>query len=128
MVLIIGGAKQGKLRYVLEKTGLREQNVVEDIKSASTERILYALQYAVREALNTGVEPFSALEKLLTQNPDVIIICDEVGGGIVPAHPDERILRETVGRLCCMLAERATHVERIFCSISMRLKGDDEWA
>lgn len=53
---------------------------------------------------------------------DSVIICDEVGLGIVPADKEERIYRQAVGRLCCRLAERADSVERVFCGIGMRIK------
>ena len=64
---------------------------------------------------------------LLEANPDVILICDEVGCGVVPVEPAQRARREAVGRLCCRLAERAERVERIFCGLPMVLKGEGPW-
>ncbi|MEG0441579.1 MAG: bifunctional adenosylcobinamide kinase/adenosylcobinamide-phosphate guanylyltransferase [Oscillospiraceae bacterium] len=59
--------------------------------------------------------------------PRVIILCDEVGCGVVPIAPEERAYRETVGRLCCRLAEQAVGVERVFCGLAMCLKGETIW-
>ncbi len=53
---------------------------------------------------------------------DAIIICDEVGLGIVPVIKEERVYRQAVGRLCCRLAEKADSVERVFCGIAMKIK------
>ena len=76
-----------------------------------------------------GVEQWPELEEneLLAANPEIILICDEVGSGVVPADPEQRLRREQVGRLCCRLAARAERVERIFCGLSMVLKGEGTW-
>ena len=60
-------------------------------------------------------------------NPGVVILCDEVGCGVVPVDPAERAWREETGRLCCELAQKADRVERIFCGLSMVLKGEGTW-
>jgi len=130
MILIIGGSRQNKLQYVLQKTGCKDCNVVEDFESAKDFEdvgILYNLHYAVREALNTNLDPFLEINDIVSENPDIIIICDEVGCGVVPISPDERLWRETVGRICCHLSGKADRVERIFCGIPMVLKGAGEW-
>ena len=67
-------------------------------------------------------------ESLLAANPDVILICREVGCGVVPVEAGERERREKVGRLCCRLAARAARVERIFCGMPMLLKGEGAWS
>ena len=48
----------------------------------------------------------------------------EVGGGIVPLDPEERVRRERAGRLACLLAERAEAVVRVFCGIPKVIKGE----
>ena len=50
------------------------------------------------------------------------VIANEVGGGIVPADPEERIKREAAGRLSCLLAERADTVIRVCCGLPQVLK------
>ena len=103
MILIVGGAGQGKLDYVLQKTGYTPDQVAHTPEDHLDE------------------------EELLTANPDLILICDEVGCGVVPIDPAQRAWREDVGRLCCRLAKRAERVERIFCGLPMTLKGDKPW-
>ena len=117
MILIIGGAGQGKLDYVLERTGYSAADVARSPEEAADKPIL------------AGLERWPELdgEVLLAANPGLIVICDEVGCGVVPARPEERDWREKVGRLCCRLAARAEREERIFCGLPMVLKGDGAW-
>lgn len=53
-----------------------------------------------------------------------VVIATEVGGGIVPADPDERVRREAAGRLSCLLAKRADTVIRVCCGLPKALKGE----
>ncbi|WP_295616076.1 bifunctional adenosylcobinamide kinase/adenosylcobinamide-phosphate guanylyltransferase [uncultured Intestinimonas sp.] len=121
MILVIGGAGQGKLDYVLGKTGLGPEDVARDPVSARTKPIFDGLAQWIR------AHPDGDLDDLLEVNPEVIVLCDEVGCGVVPVDPAERAWREAVGRLCCALAERARGVERVFCGLGMVLKGEDIW-
>ena len=52
------------------------------------------------------------LSTMIERNPDLIFICDEVGNGIIPLEKSERDYRECVGRVLCVLAEKAERVER----------------
>ncbi len=117
MILIIGGAGQGKLDYVLQKTGYGPAQVARTPEEARTRPVF------------AGLEDWPELDEaaLLEANPDVILICDEVGCGVVPVEPAQRARREAVGRLCCRLAERAERVERISCGLPMVLKGEGPW-
>ena len=117
MILIIGGAGQGKLAYVLEKTGYTVDQVARTPEEARARPVF------------AGLENWPELDEagLLSANPEVILICDEVGCGVVPVDPAQRARREAVGRLCCRLAARAARVERIFCGLPMVLKGEGPW-
>ena len=55
-------------------------------------------------------------------NPDIILICDEVGGGIVPLKKEDRIYREAVGRALCCAVKKSDRVERVMCGIGQCLK------
>ena len=57
-------------------------------------------------------------------NPDIILICDEVGGGIVPLKKEDRIYREVVGRALCCAVKKSDRVERVMCGIGQCLKCD----
>ena len=58
----------------------------------------------------------------IDKNPDCILICDEIGNGIVPIDRFEREYREQVGRILIEVAKRADRVERITCGIGQRIK------
>ena len=62
------------------------------------------------------------ISRLTDNYPDIILICDEVGGGIVPIEKTERDYRECVGRVLCELAKDADTVERVNCGIGRMIK------
>lgn len=66
--------------------------------------------------------PGSRKYGLSGKHPDTVIICDEVGSGIVPLDSFEREYRERLGRLLCEIAAKAERVERIVCGIGQRIK------
>ena len=70
-----------------------------------------------------GKSPLAEVEKLLPLWEDAIVITQEVGCGLVPIAPEDRIWREAVGRVNCRLAEYAETVERVCCGLGMTLKG-----
>ena len=117
MMLIVGGAGQGKLAFALRYSGLAPSQVSRDPRAGKP--IVAGLAGWMR-----GEEdPLPVLEALLRERPDVILLCDEVGCGVVPMDPADRAWRERVGRVCCALAERADTVVRLFCGLPTVLKG-----
>lgn len=124
MRLVIGGAHQGKLQWVLDQT--REAVVLDGascpIDSGQKADILNRLHLLVRRLLEQGEEPWRFVEELLCKNPGIIIICDELGCGIVPLQAFDRRWREETGRICCALARRAKRVDRVFCGIGSPIK------
>jgi len=122
MTLIVGGAGQGKLAYALEKTGLEESQVSYD--PACPAPVVAGLE----EWLRGCPAGMPVLEKLLEARPDVVILCREVGSGVVPMDREERAWRERVGRVCCDLAARADCVLRLYCGLPTVLKGEPPWS
>jgi len=118
MILVIGGFGQGKLSYALSMSGLDSSAVTLD--PTSPRPILADLE----QWLKTKEQPMDALDSYLAAYPDGIILCAEVGSGVVPMDPSERAWRERVGRTCCALAERAEKVIRLYCGIPTVIKGE----
>ena len=52
------------------------------------------------------------------------VLCCEVGSGVIPIDYETRLGRETVGRLCVRLAQRAECVVRMVCGIPTVIKGE----
>ena len=114
MVLIVGGMAQGKLEFARRELGVTawSDGVI------GAENCIYNLHRALRDQ----PEADALLERWLTEYPDGIVICDEVGCGVVPVDKEDRSWREKVGRTCCRLAERASAVYRVTCGLGARLK------
>lgn len=152
MEVYFGGAFQGKLEYVLEKKGCLKVAdgagcSLKDIKEAQVLNHLHLyikrLTYKEGAAYNTTVDDTITADDTITvdttakimpaaeiindiyeANPDIILICDEVGGGIVPLKKEDRIYRETVGRALCCAVKKSDRVERVMCGIGQCLKCD----
>lgn len=128
MELYVGGTAQGKLTYVLEKQNKNGNTItVADGESCTAEEIKKAdiinhLHLFVKRWLEEGKPKEELLDAIKQADPKVLLICDEVGAGVVPMKREERDWRETVGRLCCELAKEADRVERIICGIGVRVK------
>lgn len=152
MEVYFGGAFQGKLEYVLEKKGCLKVAdgagcSLKDIKEAQVLNHLHLyikrLIYKEGAAYNTTVDDTITTDDTITAdttaktipaaeiindiyeaNPDIILICDEVGGGIVPLKKEDRIYREAVGRALCCAVKKSDRVERVMCGIGQCLKCD----
>lgn len=109
MILIIGGAYQGKTEYA--KTQFDSQY-----------KIVNQYHLKVKEQLQNGQDPLREAEKLLTQEDRLIIISDEIGCGLVPVDAFERRYREISGRVNCYLAGEAEQVIQMVSGIATRIK------
>jgi adenosylcobinamide kinase/adenosylcobinamide-phosphate guanylyltransferase len=128
MILITGGAHQGKLNFAktlaaksFEETILLDgEHLTEEtsVKAA----IISRFHLYIRILLTKGHPVKEEVKRFLAQNPDVILTVTELGCGIVPMDAFDRQYRETVGRICCMLAEEAQAVYRVTCGIGIKIK------
>ncbi len=126
MKLYIGGYAQGKLNYVLQQSKLQNA-VIWDGSEMSGEwkgqpEVVNHFHLWVRRLIEEKQPAEEVVKQFLEQYPDVILICDEVGNGIVPMEPLEREYRERLGRLLIALAQDANEVWRIVCGLAQRLK------
>lgn len=124
MRLIVGGAHQGKLAWALQDTGLTKKAVVDGktcpLAGEAPAQILYGLHHLVRRALEENRDPVAVAMAYI--GPNTVVICDEVGCGVVPLRREERQWREVTGRLCCTLAQQAQRVDRVLCGLAQRIK------
>lgn len=109
MTLIVGPLFSGKRKIAMEllrcTEGELDRRAVYDVQELAAKR-----------------EDLQALAEELAQYE--VLISTEVGGGVVPAEPEQRAARETAGRLNCLLAKKADTVIRVFCGIPTVLKGE----
>ena len=123
MILIIGGAYQGKTEYA-SSLGISDicNGESEDTDKVWEHSAVNNFQLLVKRQLESGLDPLEEAEKLLQKNPDILIISTEIGGGIVPMEKSERLWREAVGRVCCFLARNSSRVVRVICGIPTIIK------
>ena len=101
MRLIIGGAHQGKLDWYLRTSGQSMQQVADGetlpLESLPDRPVLNHLHRWVYRMVQQGKDVQAAMERYLQCFPDAVILCDEVGCGVVPIDPVERQWREETG-------------------------------
>ena len=126
MKLIIGGAWQGKLSFALQLSGSEKSAVAEGDKDsfekAMTSPVIHHLQEYMKRLLQEEKDPDEFIDKLMEENPDVIVILNELGCGIVPMDPFDRVWREQTGRAGEKLAKNCNEVYRVICGIPSRIK------
>ena len=108
MILVVGGLGAGKREFVIRTLGYPAEKMSPAWEDGTP--VLYGLE---------NLDPLPPLEDLLRRE---VVVCREVGCGVIPLEGEDRKRREAVGRLCCDLAARAEQVYRVSCGIPMRLK------
>lgn len=128
MVLIIGGAYQGKLGYAKKEfPEISEMDWVDGRVCGEEElyvcRGIHHFHAYIERMMREGRCVDDLAGRISLRNPKVVIISDEIGYGIVPADPFEREYREMTGRICTRLAADAKKVCRVVCGIGTVIKG-----
>ena len=124
MELIVRGIFQGQLAYGQELFPDLEwvdgaACSLEDLKSAGG---VFDFQELVRRLLEEKELPEDLGDRIYEENPDLIVIANEVGSGVVPVDPLEREFREKTGRICTCLAGHSHRVHRVICGIGKVIK------
>ena len=123
MKFITGGAYQGKLEYAKK---MYPDADWADGAGCSLQELLSCgavdhFHLFVRRWLQAGKTPQELTGEILDKNRDLIIVCDEIGCGLVPTDAFEREYRESVGRICTELVKYADEVYRVTCGAGVRL-------
>lgn len=126
MVLIFGGAYQGKQDYALETYGLSAKDVYQcDLESMVInfdKKVNANLERFILACIKEEVSAKECLEDNIEKLRDKIIICDDISQGVVPVDKTERAWREMTGRTMTYLGQEADEVIRVFCGIGTRVK------
>ena len=124
MRIITGGAFQGK-RAFAEKLypGVEWTDggrcALDEIRTC---RAVYGFHEFVKRWIKQGKSWEELASLMLEENRDLILICDEIGCGLVPVDAFEREYRESTGRVMNALTEQAERVDRVVCGIGRRIK------
>lgn len=126
MVLIFGGAYQGKLDYALEHFGLEKDDVYfcndTDIALPNGKKIIYEIDKWILALVRESGDVKENVADFVSENMDAIVICNDVSCGVVPVDPVLRKWREEVGRATGCLSQNSDEVVRLFCGIPSRVK------
>ena len=102
MILVIGGSNQGKLHWALREFDCRPEQVLDGGSLAiipgqslplGEYRVLNHLESLLQNVLqqNFSADDMAALQNFLLKLPeDFVVICNSVGGGLVPLERFER--------------------------------------
>lgn len=143
MKLVIGGNYQGKKETACRLFGLDMSDFADGKTCAFADifscRAISDFQEFIRrymlepEAAQDLTEDLAAAQEqdplgmlpqqLAEQNPQICIVSNEIGYGVVPIDAQERAWRETTGRICCRIAEISDTVVRVAAGIPMVIKG-----
>lgn len=120
MVLIIGGAYQGKLSYAKDAFHLSEGEIYScvDGEIDFSKRCICGLA----EFVKSCSDPVAYFQAHKEQWKDSVLILTDISCGVVPLERQERIWRNCTGKLAQYLSREADQVIRIFCGLEQRLK------
>ena len=112
MILIIGGAYHNKLAYALKTYNIVKEDMQNGsdcpVNEAFSKKGIYNLHLLIKRYMESNIE---------------IIICNEIGSGIIPLDKFEREYRDMVGRIVSEISAISHKVERIYYGIPTILKG-----
>lgn len=124
MELIIGGAFQGKSEYAKKhfpKINWVNGNDIDEEQLLNAQGILRFHEY-IKNEMKQKHDVSALAKKIIERNPQVVLVSDEVGYGVVPVDAFERAYREAVGRTCTELAAYSSRVTRVICGTGMVIK------
>ena len=120
MILIIGGAYQGKLDFAKETFGITDADV--HICDAGEIDFSKRCIYKIEEFTTRNENPIGYFEEHHEEWKDSILILRDIFCGVVPMGAENRVWRQRTGRLAQYLCKEANRVSRIFCGLEQRLK------
>lgn len=118
MLLIVGGEGAGK-RTFAKSLGYGDGEIADAVVN-DCPVICHVEQLVFRDP-----DGADALLPILAEK--AVVICNEVGSGVIPVERQERRGREATGRLCVRLAQRAECVVRMVSGLPVIIKGALPW-
>lgn len=130
MKMIVGGAYEGKTDYAKWQFELTDSEIVDGLECSKRDlmncRCVKHAEELVRRSLKRGEDPMQLADGMIRFNPDMIVIANEVGCGIVPVNSEERAFREAAGRFCTKLAAFSDEVHRVVYGEGMIIKKEEK--
>ena len=124
MILIIGGAYQGKLDWAKAAFSLAPEDIFTctGAEIDFSRRCVNGLEEFCYACVQQDIDPVAYVQAHQNDWSDSVLICNDLSSGVVPMDPVDRRWRHAAGQLCQYLAGQAKQVSRIFCGLEQRLK------
>lgn len=126
MILIIGGAYQGKLDFAKRKFDIKDEEVFFCSRESSEinfeKRVIANLDEFVYACTASRRDPRRYLAENRSRFENSIIIVNDISCGLVPMDALDRAYREAVGRTTVYLGKEARSAIRIFAGLAKNLK------
>ncbi|MFU7514436.1 bifunctional adenosylcobinamide kinase/adenosylcobinamide-phosphate guanylyltransferase [Clostridium sp. HCS.1] len=130
MILIFGGAYNGKLSFVKEKFNITEDEIytindeLNNMDIDFTKSVINGFHKFIYKLSLKGIDATEYMMKNKELFKDKIIICDDISQGIVPLKREDRMWRENTGKCLQYISKTSKTVYRVFCGIAMVLKDE----
>ena len=131
MILVFGGAYQGKTEYAQGLCGAAKDKADHEAEICDltnggepdfTKEIITGLDAFASRCVQEGVSPADYFRERRAQWEHCVLVATDISQGVVPIDAELRAAREANGRLLIYLAEEAEQVHRVFCGIGKRIK------
>ena len=124
MTLVIGGAYQGKLDYVLENNPGKTvfHCDAENPKMDLSMDIINSMHLMILAQIRAEIDTMVYLHEKLPELKNKTLISDDISCGIVPIDSEMRKWREVTGRSLALLSKNSDGIIRVFCGIESRIK------
>jgi adenosyl cobinamide kinase/adenosyl cobinamide phosphate guanylyltransferase len=126
MILLIGGAYQGKLEYAKTNFRLSETDIYTCCDDRAmidfSKRCINRLEEFTLACVRNQINSVNYIREHREEWDNHILICQDIFCGVVPLGAEMRAWRNETGHLCQYLSREAKQVSRIFCGLEQRLK------
>lgn len=126
MILVFGGAYNGKLSYVKEKYDLDNEDIFycNSDNIDLEKKVICGFHMFVRNMILENKKPLEYIKNNMERLEDKIIITDDIGLGIVPIEKIDRLWRDEHGRCIQYISSNSKKIIRIFLGIEKVLKDE----
>lgn len=124
MILVFGGAYNGKKDFIKEKFNINEEDIFycSDGEIDFSKKVICGLHKFTYNNTLKEINSLQYIKENINLFKDKIIISDEISSGIVPLKKEDRMWREETGRCLQYLSKESSCVYRVFCGISTIIK------
>lgn len=130
MIMITGGAFSGKKDYAKKRFGFSDEEILNgencSLEAVFSAKCIADFQLIVKRLLEENADVQAFTERLCKENPNAVVIINEIGAGIIPLEKSDRIWREETGRSGCLIARNSSEVIRLACGIPTTIKGESK--